>query len=77
MLHLFAGVFVFVLVLVGNFTLPLKYKVQMSGKTEVNYEFFPSAHFERDSAQQSNFRGNIRCTVTQRPLTLLKMGAKQ
>ena len=32
---------------VGNFSLPLKYKVQMSGKTEVNCGSFPSRHFER------------------------------
>ena len=39
LLHLFADVFVFIVVfvcLVGNFTLPLKYKVQVSGKTEIN-----------------------------------------
>ena len=43
MLHLFAGVFAFVLVfacLVGNFTLPLRYKVQMNGKTDVNYGLY-------------------------------------
>ena len=40
MLHLFAGAFVLVLVfvsIVGNLILQLKYKVQMSWKTEVNY----------------------------------------
>ena len=40
LLHLFAGAFVLVLVfvsIVGNLILQLKYKVQMSWKTEVNY----------------------------------------
>ena len=50
--------------LLGNFTLPLKYKLKMGGKTQKSTVEFPSSHFERDrpTVQQSNVRGNIRYT---------------
>ena len=50
--------------LAGNFTLPLKYKVQLSCKIELGSSLwsFPNSRFETDTAQQSNFCGNVQYT---------------
>ena len=60
----------------GNITVPLKYKVQMSGKTDVNHGLSHPAGFKEIPLSNQIF-AEIYGTVTRQPLSSLSMGVKQ
>ena len=62
--------------LVGDFTLQFKYKVQMSGRTEVNYGLSLLVILT-DLPPSSQIFAGIYGTVTRQPLSSLSMGVKQ